>query len=125
LSDVRGRIEQLQGEIKFLTAQIDMSTLEITVRAEADASVAGIHWRPLRQAKIALSEMVSGLADWVDSVVAFLINLPLIAAWLLSLVILVFVAARLLRFLWRKFGPKISWRLPWRRSTSRAEPGAQ
>jgi hypothetical protein len=125
LSDVRGRIEQLQGEMKFLTAQIDMSTLEITVRAEADASVAGIHWRPLRQAKIALSEMVSGLADWVDSVVAFLINLPLIAAWLLSLVILVFVAARLLRFLWRKFGPKISWRLPWRRSTSRAEPGAQ
>jgi hypothetical protein len=111
--------------MKFLTAQIDMSTLEITVRAEADASVAGIHWRPLRQAKIALREMVSGLADWVESVVAFLINLPLIAAWLLSLVILVFVAARLLRFLRRKFGPKISWRLPWRRSTSRAEPGAQ
>jgi uncharacterized protein DUF4349 len=115
LSDVRGRIEQMQGEMKFLTAQIEMSSLEVSLRAEADAAVAGIHWRPLRQAKIAVSEMVSGLADWVDSVIAFFINLPLIAVWLLSVVVLVVIALRLLRLLWRRFGPKTSWRLPWKR----------
>ena len=114
LADVRGRIEQMQGEMKFLTAQIDMSTLEIQLRAEADAAVAGIHWRPLRQAKIAVSEMVAELADWVDSVVAFLINLPLIAVWFLSIVALVVVVVRVLRFFWRRFGPK-GWRLPWKR----------
>jgi hypothetical protein len=117
LGDVRGRIEQMQGEMKFLTAQIDMSTLEISLRAEADAAVAGIHWRPLRQAKIALSEMVSGLADWVDAVVAFFINLPLIAVWFLSVVALIVVTLRVLRFLWRRFGPRKSWRLPWKRPT--------
>jgi hypothetical protein len=115
LADVRGRIEQMQGEMKFLTAQIEMSTLEIELRAEADAAVAGIHWRPLRQAKIAASEMVVGLADWVDSVVAFFINLPLIAVWFLSIVVLVVVVVRVVRFLWRRFGPK-GWRLPWKRS---------
>jgi Domain of unknown function (DUF4349) len=115
LSDVRGRIEQSQGEMKFLTAQIDMSTLEISLRSEADAAVAGIHWRPLRQAKIAAIEMVSGLGDWVDSVVAFFINLPLIAVWFLSVVALIVVALRILRFLWQRFGPKRSWRLPWNR----------
>jgi hypothetical protein len=115
LSDVRGRIEQKQAEMKFLAAQIDMSTLEISLHAEAAAAVAGIHWRPLRQAKIAVSEMVSGLTDWVDSVIAFFINLPLIAVWFLSLVTLVVVAIRILRFLWRRFGPKQSWRLPWKR----------
>ena len=114
LSDVRGRIEQLQGQMKFLTAQIDLSTLEISLRAESDATVAGFHWRPLRQAKIALSEMVSGLADWVDSVVAFFINLPLIAVWFLSVLALIIVVVRILRFLWRRFGPKKSWRLPWK-----------
>jgi hypothetical protein len=121
LSDVRGRIEQMQGEMKFLTAQIDMSSLEISLRAESDAAVAGIHWRPLRQAKIAVGEMLSGLADWADSVIAFLINLPLIGVWLLSVVILVLVAVHILRFLWRKFGLKTSWRIPWRRSTPRDE----
>jgi len=124
LSDVRGRIEQLQGEMKYLTSQIDMSSLEISLRAEADAAVAGIHWRPLRRAKIAMSEMVSGLADWADSVVAFLINLPLIAVWFLSVLILIAVALRILRFLWQRFGPKTSWRLPWKRPAPRAStPG--
>lgn len=121
LGDVRGRIEQMQGEMKFLTAEIDMSSLEISLRAESDTAVAGIHWRPLRQAKIAVGEMLSGLADWADSVIAFLINLPLIGVWLLSVVILVLVVVHILRFLWRKFGPKTSWRTPWRRSTPRDE----
>jgi hypothetical protein len=115
LSDVRGRIEQMQGEMKFLTSQIDLSTLEISLHAEADETVAGFHWRPLRQAKVAMNEMVAGLADWVDSVIAFFINLPLIAVWFLSIVALIVVAVRLLRFLWRRFGPK-GWRLPWKRS---------
>lgn len=124
LSDVRGRIEQMQGEMKFLAGQIDMSSLEISLRAESDAAVAGIPWRPLRQAKIAAGEMISGLADWADSVIAFFINLPLIGVWLLSIVILVLVAVRLLRWLWRKFGPKTSWRIPWRRSAPRADAPA-
>ena len=124
LADVRGRIEQMQGEMKFLTAQIEMSTLEIELRAEADAAVAGIHWRPLPQAKIAASEMVVGLADWVDSVVAFFINLPLIAVWFLSIVVLVVVVVRVLRFFWRRFGPK-GWRLPWKRSVPRVSAPGQ
>ena len=125
LSDVRGRIEEMQGNLKFLTSQIDLSSLDISLRAEADSTVAGIHWRPLRQAKIAMSEMVSGLADWVDSVIAFVIDLPLIAVWFLSIVALIVIAIRLLRFFWRRFGPKTSWRLPWRRPAPPAStPGA-
>jgi hypothetical protein len=122
LSDVRGRIEQMQGEMKFLAAQIEMSSLEISLRAESEAAVAGIHWRPLRQAKIAAGEMISGLADWADSLIAFLINLPLIGVWLVSIVILILVAVRILRFLWRRLGPKASLRWPWRRSPPRDEP---
>jgi len=121
LSDVRGRIEEMQGEMKLLTSQIDMSSLEISLHADADEAVAGFHWRPLRQAKIAVGDMVSGLADWADSVVAFLINLPLIGVWLLSIFVLILLAVRIVRFLWKKFGPKTSWRLPWRRSPPRED----
>jgi uncharacterized protein DUF4349 len=119
LSSVRGRIEQLQGEMKYLSTQIEMCTLEISLRGEAYATVLGIHWRPLRQAKVALGEMISGLADWADSVVAFLINVPLIVVWLVSVLALVVIAIRVLRFCWRKLGPKTGWRLPWLRSRAR------
>lgn len=118
LSDVRGRIEQLQGEMNYLSSQIEMSTLEISLRSEAEATVAGIHWRPLRQAKIAVSEMLSGLADWADAVIAFVVNLPLILVWLFSIVVLLVVAVRIIVFLWRRFGPKMSWRWPWRPASS-------
>lgn len=124
ISDVRGRIEQMQGEMKFLTAQIDMASLEISLRAESDAAVAGIHWRPLRQAKIAAQEMVSGLADWADSVIAFFINLPLIAVWLFSIVLLLLIVVRILKWLWRKLRPKNGWRMPWRRSVSQNDANA-
>lgn len=76
------------------------SSWEISLRADADAAVAGIQGRRLRPAKIAVSEIISGLADWVDSVIAYLINLPLIGVWLISNVILVLVAGRIRRFLW-------------------------
>lgn len=124
LSSVRGRIEQLQGEMKYLTTQIDMSSLEISLRGEAGTAVLGIHWRPLRQAKVALGDMISGLADWADSVIAFLINLPLIVVWIVSVLALVVISIRLLRFCWRKLGPKTGWRLPWLRSrpSDRANP---
>ena len=116
LSSVRGRIEQLQGEMKYLSTQIEMSSLEISLRGEAGATVLGIRWRPLPQAKVALGEMISGLADWADSVIAFLINLPLIVVWLVSVLALVVIAMRVLRFGWLKLGPKTRWRLPWLRS---------
>ena len=116
LSSVRGRIEQLQGEMKYLSTQIEMSSLEISLRGDTGSTVLGVHWRPLRQAKVALGEMISGLADWADSVIAFLINLPLIVVWLVSVLALVVIAVRVLRFGWRKLGPKTRWRLPWLRS---------
>ncbi len=122
LSDVRGQIEQLQGEMKYLTAQIDMSSLEITLQGEAGTTVLGFQWRPLRQAKVALGEMISGLADWADSVIAFFINLPLIIVWVITVVALVAVAVRVLRFCWRKLGPKITWRLPWMHSRTSDQP---
>ena len=68
--------------------------------------------------------MISGLADWADSVIAFLINLPLIAVWFVSIVLLVLVAVRILGFLWRKFGPKTGWRIPWLHSPARDDAPA-
>ena len=122
LSNVRGRIEQLQGEMNYLTSQIDMSALEISVQTEAGSTVLGVKWHPFRQAKIALGEMISGLADWADAVIAFFINLPLIIVWAASVMALLFVALRVLVFSWKKLGPKTNWR--WPKVFSRSNPGS-
>jgi hypothetical protein len=122
LSNVRGRIEQLQGEMNYLNSQIEMSSLEISLATEAGSTVPGVKWHPFRQAKIALGEMISGLADWADAVIAFFINLPLIVVWAASVIALLFVALRVLVFSWKKLGPKTNWR--WPKFLSRDNPSA-
>lgn len=122
LSNVRGRIEQLQGEMNYLTSQVDMSALEISLQTEAGSTILGVKWRPFHQAKIALGEMISGLADWADSVIAFFINLPLILVWAASVIALLFVALRVLLFSWKKLGPKTNW--TWPKFLSRNNPGS-
>jgi len=51
--------------------------------AQAEAQVMGIEWRPLYQTKRALRGMLAGLAVFADSVVALLLYLPVIVAWVL------------------------------------------
>jgi hypothetical protein len=46
----------------------------------------------------------------------------LILLWIASIVALIVVAIRILRFCWRKFGPKTRWRLPWLRNRGAATP---
>jgi hypothetical protein len=114
LGEARQNVEQLQGEMKYMTTQIAMSSIEISLRAEPQA-VAGIHWRPLYQAKTAALEMVSGLADWVDTIVVFIIKLPLILVWLVTIVVIAALAWRVVRWLWKQVGDRIWHRLPWLR----------
>ena len=120
LSDVQGRIEQLQGEMNYMNVQILLSPISISLRSEAEAAVAGVRWQPLRQAKVAVSDLLTGLADWADEVIAFFIDLPLYALWLLTLAALAFVVWRVLRFLWRKVR---AYRKPVRVDVPGAVPG--
>ncbi len=81
LSDVRDRIERLQTQVQLLTHDIDMSVVTIALMQESDAQVFGMRWRPPYNAKIAASELVVGLGEWLDWVVAISIKLPLIVLW--------------------------------------------
>ena len=81
LSDVRGRIEKLQGEFNHLSHQVAMSSVTVTVRPETSAIQAALEWHPLVSAKRAGRNMLAGLANFADFIVALIINIPLIALW--------------------------------------------
>lgn len=86
LSDVRDRIERLQAQIKVMTHDIEMSEVAIVLSQESDTRVFGFQWQPLYHAKVALRDLLSGLGDWLDWVVAVLIKLPLILLWIATVV---------------------------------------
>ncbi len=81
LAEVRGRIDEREADLRFLHRQVEMALLTTNITGVAQAQVFGIHWRPLCQVKLALRAALSEIADYTNSMVGLILNLPVIAMW--------------------------------------------
>jgi uncharacterized protein DUF4349 len=114
LNEIRGAIEERQAEFEALSKQVETVAMNITLRAEADAQVFGLNWRPLYQLKIAAREGLDGLADYAASMTAFVFYLPTVLLWLFTILAGAAVGWRILRWAAKiLFGfPKIPATIP-------------
>lgn len=95
LARVRGNIEQLQGKIKFLESQTDMSTISIHVSEDENITIVD-SWRPWQIVK----ESVNSLLKSLQGLLAFVIRLllmviPFLLVLLLVLGVIVWVLYRI------------------------------
>ncbi len=102
LSDVRGQIEQQQAEFEALSKQIETVAITVTMRAEAEAQVFGLNWRPLYQMKIAFRDGLDGVADYASSMTAILFYLPAVVLWLGTILVGVALGWRVVRWVGRR-----------------------
>jgi hypothetical protein len=109
LNESRGAIEERQAEFEALSKQVETVAINITLRAEADAQVFGLNWRPLYQLKIAAREGLEGFGDYAASMTAFVFYLPTILLWLFTILAGAAVTWRILRWAARRLflSPKI------------------
>jgi hypothetical protein len=107
LAEVRSRIDELQTALNSLHNQVEMSLLTVNVTAMADAQVFGIRWRPLYKAKLSLRGALSAMADYGDSMMALVVNLPVITIWGFTIVALLKVGWIALRRLVVLFFPAL------------------
>jgi hypothetical protein len=98
LNEIRGAIEERQAEFEALSKQVETVAINITLRAEADAQVFGLNWRPLYQLKIAAREGLGGLADYAASMTAFVCYLPTVLLWLFTILAGAAIGWRVLRW---------------------------
>ncbi len=98
LNEVRGEIEQQQAESDALSKQLETVALTISLRAEAEAQVFGLHWRPLYQLKLAARQGIDGIGDYAGAMAAFLFYLPSVVLWLATILIGAALGWRILRW---------------------------
>jgi hypothetical protein len=98
LNEVRGEIEQQQAEFDALSKQVETVALTISLRAEAEAKVFGLNWRPLYQLKLAARQGLDSVGDYAASMAAFLFYLPTVLLWLATILIGAAVGWRILRW---------------------------
>lgn len=85
LSDVRGRIERLQGQINYLSRSIDMSTITVNLTSEADVEVFGVVWSPLVVIKEAIRNLLEQLVGYINALIRIIFSLPVLALWLATI----------------------------------------
>lgn len=80
LTDVRGRIETLQAEMRTLSQQVETTAITLTLRTEPQP-VAGTSWRPLYWLRSAFNDGVDALAGYATAMLAIIMYIPAILAW--------------------------------------------
>jgi hypothetical protein len=103
LSEVRGQIEQQQAEFTALAKRVETVSIAVTLHAEADAQVFGLHWRPLYALKSAARDGVEGLGDYVSAMTAAIFRLPAFLLWLVTIVAIAAITWRSTRWAWKAF----------------------
>ncbi|HEV2718130.1 MAG TPA: DUF4349 domain-containing protein, partial [Terriglobales bacterium] len=98
LNSVRGEIERQQAEFETLSKQVETVALTISLRAEEEAQVFGLHWRPLYQLKFAAKQGLDGLGDYAAAMASFLFYLPAVLLWLATILIGAAVGWRILHW---------------------------
>jgi hypothetical protein len=103
LGSVRERIEILTGQLQYLSRQVDMSTINVSLSSYDDVKVFGLRWRPLYEIKKSFREMLTGLTSYIDTMLALIINLPVIILWIVTVGFILWVIWKLLRWINRRF----------------------
>jgi len=83
LSLVRGKIERVEGQLKYLESQTDMSTITVTLKEETRIDIPTKEWKPWTTIKNAFRTLViflQGLVDVLIWVVIFL-GPPALIIW--------------------------------------------
>ena len=83
LSRVRGEIERLQGRIKFMDSQTDMSSIFISLTEDANITFSD-SWRPWQVVKETFNALVKDVQKFVNFLIVLIIQvIPVLALYLL------------------------------------------
>ncbi|MEA2006863.1 MAG: DUF4349 domain-containing protein [Patescibacteria group bacterium] len=73
ISRVRGEIERLEGRIRFMDSQTDMSTITISLSEDVEIAPVQNDWRPWQVIKKAFNDLIINIQDFVDGIIRFII----------------------------------------------------
>jgi hypothetical protein len=92
---VRGEIEQLQGRMKYMESQTDMSSITVSLSEDQNITVAD-SWRPWQVIKEAFNALFKDIQGFVDFVIVLIIRvIPNIILYTLILGLLFWIGKKI------------------------------
>jgi len=103
LSRVRGEIERLQGRIKFIESQTDMSTIAVKLNEDQTITVVD-SWRPWQIVKESVNLLIKGLQNLLTIIIVLIIAILPFILILGAIIFLIFFY--IIRKILKKFKKK-------------------
>lgn len=89
LARVRGEIEQLETQKKYMESQTDMAEISVYLTEDAKVGAVTDTWRPWQTVKSALNQLLLKFQGFVDGVIYFVVSvLPFFFLYLVALFVL-------------------------------------
>jgi hypothetical protein len=102
LNDTRSQIEQIQGQLNYLSRQVALSSIHISLMQEDVPSSVANEWRPLSVAKTALKGLLADLVSFINALIVIIIRLPLFILYVGLWVLFFWGAWKVGRVVYRK-----------------------
>lgn len=110
LTDTRAQIEQAQGQMDYLSRQVALSSIHVSLTQEAIPGAAvSSEWRPMTVVKAAAKQALSNLTQFIDQLLALVIGLPVLLLQIAFWGYVIYAFWRLGRFVHARLrGPTLS-----------------
>jgi len=95
---VRGEIERLEGQRRYLNSQTDMSTITADITEDVEIASASQDWRPWQVVKNSVKQLVNSGQNFIDGLIAFIILvLPMLIIYGLIIWLLYYAGKKIYR----------------------------
>ena len=95
---VRGEIEQLQGQMRYLNSQTDMSTITTQISEDVEIAAVNKDWRPWEKVKLSVKQFLTNGQGFIDGLIAFIIVvLPMLVIYGLIIWLIYWIAKKIYR----------------------------
>lgn len=103
LAEVRGRIERLEAQKRYLENRTDMSTISIQLTEETRVNLPTRTWQPLEVLRQSVRELITSLQSLVDFLITFVIAvIGLLIPITIFIGLLIWLGWKVLKFAMRK-----------------------
>lgn len=101
LSYIRQQIDQLQGQMNYLSREVDMSIISVNLTSSAD--LGNTIWNPGATANEAMQGFLQGFYGFLDVIIfTILFLIPIMAIWLILLGLLLWLCWAIVKGVYKK-----------------------